>query len=391
MSDINSYNLVRWSQVASYAATKTGTFTKTCTYPLHGASYEFTKTYYSTVSQADAELIADASFNTDGQAFAEEIGYCLGPYDQLQAYFFHGVDSNNYPNGWIPISPTTSNASEIVNDQVRLIPRYYLGSGFNQNLSWWQKSSFSNTLAHDYKIKVIAKIGAYNLSGDGHKLICQAGTISVHASIDTSAGSQIIESDYSATIAQGTNVNYLILAAQNDNFVTDAGSVYVEWIQVLYKYQGVDITNINKYTNNFTLPDQMYSIYQQKVIDTDGNLKLYAGQDALHVGYGSYLLDNAVIAAYPMFKLELTIDSFAAIGWSDGNSLSLTLSDSNSPSDSTNLNIFTKFDFSQGAGTYTFYFTASQRYRYLMFKTYFNNVSTGYVKFSQVKISTYNG
>lgn len=62
--------------VITFYAPRSGTFTTQCGSGGVGSSVSYSHTYTSTTSQADADNIANANFNTDGQAYANANGTC---------------------------------------------------------------------------------------------------------------------------------------------------------------------------------------------------------------------------------------------------------------------------------------------------------------------------
>lgn len=78
MATINEFNFFRFVSDV-YTATRTGNFTRNnCGTGYTGSTETYTKIYYSTISQQDADNKAanDSLFNTEGQAYANANGTC---------------------------------------------------------------------------------------------------------------------------------------------------------------------------------------------------------------------------------------------------------------------------------------------------------------------------
>ncbi len=76
----NSVGTCNYNPPVTYYASRSGSFTRNnCPTDYAASTVSFSKTYESTVSQADAEAIADANFNTDGQNYANANGTCTPP------------------------------------------------------------------------------------------------------------------------------------------------------------------------------------------------------------------------------------------------------------------------------------------------------------------------
>jgi hypothetical protein len=76
----NSIGTCTYTPPPTYYASRSGSFTRNnCPTDYAASTVSFSKTYESTISQADAEAIADANFNQDGQAYANANGTCTAP------------------------------------------------------------------------------------------------------------------------------------------------------------------------------------------------------------------------------------------------------------------------------------------------------------------------
>lgn len=80
--------------VVTYTASRSGNFTKQCSSGGTTSPVFFEKTYTSNVSQSDANSIADANFNADGQAYADLNGTCTYTVSRTGSF-----TRNNCPPG----------------------------------------------------------------------------------------------------------------------------------------------------------------------------------------------------------------------------------------------------------------------------------------------------
>jgi hypothetical protein len=85
-----------------YSAYRSGTFTRNnCEPGYTGSSVFYDHTYTSNISQADANAIADANFNTDGQSYANANGTCtVTPPITYSAYRSGTFTKNDCPSGY---------------------------------------------------------------------------------------------------------------------------------------------------------------------------------------------------------------------------------------------------------------------------------------------------
>jgi hypothetical protein len=86
----------------SYSAYRSGNFTRNNCEPGYiGSSVFYERTYTSYISQADANAIADANFNTDGQNYANINGTCtVTPPTTYSAYRSGTFTKNDCPSGY---------------------------------------------------------------------------------------------------------------------------------------------------------------------------------------------------------------------------------------------------------------------------------------------------
>ncbi len=101
----------------TYSAYRTGSFTRNnCATGYVGGTETFSKTYTSTVSQADADAIANANFNADGQAYINAYGTCTGGSYTVNLYakratagiasIWYGVNDPSCSSGGSSLSTT---------------------------------------------------------------------------------------------------------------------------------------------------------------------------------------------------------------------------------------------------------------------------------------------
>jgi hypothetical protein len=78
-----------------FVATRSGSFTRNnCGAGFNGSTVVFNNTYTSMVSQAQAEALADANFNADGQAYANANGVCTPEFVNCSWYSI--ANNNNF-------------------------------------------------------------------------------------------------------------------------------------------------------------------------------------------------------------------------------------------------------------------------------------------------------
>lgn len=102
-----------------YSAYRSGSFTRNnCATGYVGGTETYSKTYTSTVSQADADNIANANFNADGQAYINAYGTCTGGSYTVNLYgkrlatgicsLWYGINNASCPSGGASLSTTGS-------------------------------------------------------------------------------------------------------------------------------------------------------------------------------------------------------------------------------------------------------------------------------------------
>lgn len=86
-----------------YAAYRSGSFVKNdCPSGYYGSTVNYSNTYYSLISQADADFIADTNFPVDGQNYANTNGSCtVTPPSEFFAYRAGTFTKNDCPSGYV--------------------------------------------------------------------------------------------------------------------------------------------------------------------------------------------------------------------------------------------------------------------------------------------------
>ncbi len=110
----NYANTAGTCNIITYSAYRSGTFTKNdCGAGYSGSVVSFSKTYTSTISQADADSKANTYFNSEGQAWANERGTCTYITPTIYtAYRSATFTRNNCGSNYVGGSVTYSNSYE---------------------------------------------------------------------------------------------------------------------------------------------------------------------------------------------------------------------------------------------------------------------------------------